>query len=49
MIYALCVGFEKQEKHLPLQFILERLWDGDSVVLTGKADVLNNIMTVYNF
>lgn len=31
-----CAGFQKQKEQLPFQFILERLWEGDSVVLTGK-------------
>ena len=30
------VGFKKQQEQLPVQFILERLWEGASVVLTGK-------------
>ena len=30
------VGLKKQQEQLPVQFILERLWEGASVVLTGE-------------
>ena len=40
-MYDVHAGFKKQEEQLPLQFILERLWEGESVVLTGKADSSN--------
>ena len=31
------IGFKKQQEQLPVQFIVEKLWEGASVVLTGKC------------
>ena len=42
-MYTLCAGFQKQKEQLPFQFILERLWEGDSVVLTGKKQICHDI------
>ena len=39
-------GFKKQEKQLPIQFILEKLWEGASVVVTGR---LKKIECSYTF
>ncbi len=36
-VYA---GLKKQQEQLPIQFILERLWEGASVVLTGETSFL---------
>ena len=30
------IGLEKQQEQLPIQFIMEKIWGGASVVLTGK-------------
>lgn len=29
------IGLEKQQEQLPIQFIMEKIWGGASVVLTG--------------
>jgi hypothetical protein len=37
IIMCTYVGLKKQQEQLPIQFILERLWEGASVVLTGET------------
>ena len=35
------IGLIKQQEQLPVQFILEKLWNGASVVLTGNERSLS--------